>query len=231
MQTFLLHTRPLFITISIALAVLCIQQYTFAQTNPELLLSWSAENYVPSFYQGKILPTQSTSVVVSVDMLQNNRVINISQQNIRWFVDDTLILTGRGASQATFAMSKIGGIQTVRAIVDYQGTPIEKTIDIQIKKPELVLVFPSPSKTITPQSYLFIGLPYFFNVTDLNELTFQWAVNSEKIGGSPTQPERFILALSNKGTPIRTTLNISGSVQSVFNPLELASKLINLIVQ
>src|ERR1039458_3932339 len=76
-----------------------------AQTvsSPQFLVTWKAtESYIPPFYTWKALPTAGSNIVASVELVSGGRIINISSQNIYWYLDDVLMGGGAGVQQITF---------------------------------------------------------------------------------------------------------------------------------
>ncbi len=61
-----------------------------AQTasSPQFLVTWKASNsYIPSFYQGKALPSLEIEITASLELISNGHVVDLSSQNIYWYLD------------------------------------------------------------------------------------------------------------------------------------------------
>src|SRR3989338_4500294 len=73
-----------------------------AQTPPEFLVSWRALNYVPADYQGKIFPTKSTRVEAAFDLIDKNKVADLSRNEIAWYLNNNFLRSGVGLKTIAF---------------------------------------------------------------------------------------------------------------------------------
>ena len=200
-----------------------------AQTAPEFITSWRALNYVPADYQGKSFPINSTYVEASFDLLDNNKIVNLSKNQITWTLNNTDIKSGLGAKSAKFLNAGVD--QAVRVSVDYKDSLFETIISVPTTRPEMVIDSGVTGRYLSLKDYTFAALPYFFNISNLGELSFNWTNNGKNISGSTENPGLLKLSFKSEGIPQQTNINISASVSNLGNMLETAGKTLNLILK
>ncbi|MDO8430012.1 MAG: hypothetical protein Q7S73_01430 [bacterium] len=203
-----------------------------AQTTPEFLVSWKASSYVPANYLGKIFPTKNSFIEAGFDLIDKNKVVDLSASNIRWYQDEQLISSGTGLKSIKFQEIKSGGTsQLIRITVGYKGNDLDYLFSIPVASPSVVIDAKVPYKEIRTGLRRIVAQPYFFNVNNLKNLNFSWSLNGKKVSGFAENPEILELDLNSQGTPIKTELSVGATIQNVFNQLELAGKSLNLIVK
>lgn len=153
-----------------------------AQETPQLLITWESQNYQPPTYFGKNFPTQNTVADFSLAMIHNNRFVDLSRYNIRWYQNNQLLEQGAGLTKISINILPNGdGIVSIRAVVlNYQQIPeISDLISFVIPQPMLVINAPYENKKIVSGKSVFEAMPYFFNIKTLNDLSFRWLINNE----------------------------------------------------
>ena len=210
----------------------------YAQASPEFLISWRAVNYVPADYQGKILPSKSSPIEAGFDLVDKNKIVDLSKYDISWYLNGNFLQSGLGLKKINFAMAS-NLDQTMRITVfNYKNNDLDQIFLIPAAKPEIIISTKTPNDRTTRnqmrislQNYTFEARPFFFNVGNLNDLRFQWKVNDKMVEGAPANPEFLGLNLASEGTPRETELKLTLNASNIANPLELAGKLINFIVK
>ena len=48
--------------------------------SPQFLVNWQSKNFSPSWYQGKIFPTKDSTVEVSFELMDNNKIADLSKK-------------------------------------------------------------------------------------------------------------------------------------------------------
>lgn len=200
-----------------------------AQVTPEFLVSWRAFDYVPADFHGKIFPVSRTPVRISFDLIDNGRIADLSKNSISWFLDGELLRSGNGLKTAVFN-SQDSDQQIRIRVANYRGADAEKIIIIPAVRPETVIDARFPSSEINIGQYRLEAKPFFFNV-DLSGLSFSWFLNGELLKDAVSAPQFLDLNLESAGAPQRTNLSVSATVANPLNPLESASKLLNLTVK
>lgn len=220
-------TKKEFWSLAIIGCWLLIFSQTNAQTAPEFLVSWRTVNYVPPGFQGKILPSRSSLIEIGFDLVDNNKIVNFSNHQIKWFLNNKLLQSGVGLKTVRFNSQRADNLIRIR-VEDYRGRSVSKILTILTARPEVLINSRIPDKNINLGNYTLEVLPYFFNVSDLAELSFRWSVNNRLIRGANSS--LFNLNLESEGSPITTDLTVSATISNNLNPLEVGRKIIKLTV-
>ena len=204
-----------------------------AQSSPQFMVSWQAQSYVPSWYSGKVFPTQGSTVEVSFELIDGGKIVDLSSSKVRWYVNDKLIQNeqnGLGLRYLkTFVQDYSGQETEIRiTIVDYRGQALHKIVRIPVVRPEAVIDAPYPDWKISNGESFFQAFPFFFNVKNLGDLSFNWTVNNQPASetGNPQQ-----LDLKVSSMPSGADINISVAVKNLLKELEFASKSIKLVIK
>ncbi len=199
-----------------------------AQQSPELLLGWKAGNSAPPDYTGKVLPVNGTRVAVGLDLLENNRLVDLASYTIRWYVDDALKQSGRGLRNFSFVADALGGDDEIQAVVvGYRGDDVSKTITIPIVDPELVIDAPYPGGLIGAGANPVKALLYFFDISGLDQINLTWSAN----GAVGEENASNILSLDTEGLPSGTGVKVEAQAQNIRQILERASASISLKIR
>lgn len=210
--------------------ILSFSFFASAQTVPEFIISWRAINYVPSNYQGKAMPANSTPIEISFDIVESGKIINLAANEIRWFLDGDLFKSGNGLKSLRFN-SKSQNQQTRIVIANYKGANLEKIFIIPAQTPKLVIDTRLPNANVGLGKYRLEALPYFFNIFSIQELKFDWSSNNQPISGGVGDPQILDLDFSSESAPAETNIRISAIVSNRFNPVELSSGSVELIIK
>ena len=203
-----------------------------AQSSPEFLVSWKAQNYAPDWYNGKILPVVGTPVNINFELINAGKTVNLSQNIVRWYVNDGLVKNendGLGIKSLKVAVPNGGSDEmSVRiVIIDYAADVLNKTVIIPVVRPEAVVDSPYLNNRIQSGLSVFKTTPFFFNVLDVNSLAISWSANGIKSNGAGGNPWQLDLNLTNPQSG--TKVNLSVSVKNLLNYLELAGQ--NIVLQ
>jgi len=151
-------------------------------TSPNIIvtkfdLSWSTDTYTPIDYVGRALPVRGSKVFVSADI----SVANGDAKSLKysWFLDDIFQQNKSGYGKNSFyfyAQQRPGGYHTIRVQAFNEDRTIfqEKTIDVLITKPEIVL------SRHNNNQFSIIAKPYFFSIDKLTDLEFQWTLSGQE---------------------------------------------------
>ncbi len=165
-----------------ALAVMALAPNSRAQTasGPKVLLTWRAQVYVPADYKGRVLPTGGSNIYASVEVIDNGRLVNLSGQEIFWYMNDEFIEGGGNRQTVLFTLpDRTGTNVDLRVqIPNYKGGVL-KTVTIPVVVPQVVVEAPFPGNLVNTTAFDLQALPYFFNVQNLSALLFSWKVNGE----------------------------------------------------
>lgn len=162
-------------------------------TTPDITINkfdivWSADTYTPFGYEGRNLPTIGSEV--RVDAIINASGGNTKSLKYSWFLEDIFQQnqSGYGKDNFSFYVQQMPGqYQTVKVQVFNDDRSIfqEKTIQIPITKPELVVYSSNgnahfsnqangSSLNISGEKISLIAKPYFFSINKLTDLIFEW---------------------------------------------------------
>ena len=196
-----------------------------AQTAPEFIASWNAATYVPSEYLGKIFPSQGSLTEVSFNLVEKNKVLDLSRYEIRWDINGTLFKIGNGLQRIQFQNNTPANQNTVRITVVYDNnTELTQTLVIPVKRPLLVIDTSLSNRTLSSGTTFFRAIPYFFNATNLSAIQFRWFQNGKPITNREDNPE--ILALNIPSGTTNLDLNLSATASNLLNLRETASRVI-----
>lgn len=141
---------------------------TLAQIPPELIVTWRAFSYAPPDYTGKILPTKKTLVTAAVEALERNKLADLNQKEVRWYLDNQFLGGGRGLKNISFRVPAVTSRDPLlRVTIDNQ----DKFVSLPLAEPEAVIINP-----VTLQAR-----PYFFNIERLNELDWRWQKDEKSL--------------------------------------------------
>jgi hypothetical protein len=184
-------------------------------TSPTFLITWTTTgSYIPSFYQGKALPTYGSKITASLELISpQGKVLNLSGQTIYWYVDDMLVGGGAGVQQVTFP--PIGdapnAVDLRVTLPNYNGAFLVHEINIPMVLPKAVIYAPYPGGQFSQNPVSVQALPYFFNIADPSALSYSWSVNGQS-GSNAENPETAEITLpqgTTSGTGVTATLTIT----------------------
>lgn len=146
---------------------------------PQIFVTWKAKAYAPADYTGKILPTASTLIDASLELIDNGQLAHLEDTTIYWYVNDTFVSGGRNVQNISFRTPAFTDTSVeVRAqLPDYKGEFLAKTIRIPVVRPEAVIRTPIPGRTFSASRLTLEAIPYFFNAPSPRYLNFAWTVN------------------------------------------------------
>lgn len=211
---------------SIALAVifvsgLALVHFAAAQTAASVIITWQAQNYFPADFPGKASITPGSQVKAAVEELSGNRLVNLSQAQISWFVNDNLIQSGVGLKSISFAANPDpNGLVNIRVQVQTGNSSNTNSISVTASPPFAVIDYPAVQKNIPSGSKVtFTAWPYFFNVNSLSDLKFTWQLSGQTITSSGNQ---LVLDVGTPLTANQQMLPVTLTTQNTQNPLEFS---------
>lgn len=147
-------------------AMLVITIQANAQTNSQFIFNWKSDSYTPSFYQGKVLPIPGSNVTASFEFIKNGNLVDLHNQIIQWTVNGRLTAVKKGMQEIAFKVPSnfLGEKLVINVIIRDLG--INQVFTIPISSPSLVIERKGDD--------LFV-LPFFFNITDPQELELNWS--------------------------------------------------------
>ena len=224
-----MNKENIFIIIAV-LAFVLIFGGVLAQTPPQIILTWQANNFYPSDYPGKAVASPDSSVTVAAEVLLNSKLLDLSQADFTWLADDKIAGRGKNLKEVSFQTKKTAGDSVfVRVIIEIGEETLENSIRIPTERPVVVIDAPLPDRGIASGGAVTLrAMPYFFSVSSLEDLEFLWRVNDMERGGEG----RNLITL-NVGSPQtegQRTIRITSSVQNKKNLFEFSNGKIELNV-
>ncbi len=215
---------------SLLILLLGISAHAFAQTVapsvPKLFLTWSSNTYAPPGFAGKIMPTASSQITASVELIDGGKIVDLSKQSVYWYGNNNFLSGGIGMQSVTFLAPDVaGGTIDLRVEVpNYSKGDQLKTVSVPIVRPDVVIEAPLSSGKFSSSPLQLIGQPYFFNTASPTHLNFTWSVNSQTPSGAEN-PQVLNIKFGQMMTP-GLTIPVSLSVQNTDSrfQFETASK-------
>ena len=141
----------------------------------ELILTWKANTYIPLDYLGKALPVPGARIDFGLQMVDENKLINLFDNEIRWYVNNNLISSGSGLTNFSYVPPLINGDSlSIRVVVrNYKEAEINSVAELLLVKPEAVV---DPAQL--PQ---FKPLFYYFNVSSPDQIETSWSQTANSV--------------------------------------------------
>lgn len=221
-------------TIVIAIAIVAaftISSAHSAQTAPQVILTWHANNFYPSDFQGKPLPTPGTAVLVAAEAIAGSKFLNLSSAAFLWYMDEQLLSEGKGLKEIQFtARTPDRGYHPIRVEIKNGAEVYEGATSIPVVAPRVTLAVPFASRSSPPGSEVAAyAVPYFFNVASLSDLRFSWFINGVREASSANASLN--LKMGTPRTASGNTVDIKVLVANALNQLESAVDTATIIVQ
>jgi len=224
------HEIKTYSSVLLLVVVLLVINNVSAQSISQPIITWQANNFFPSDYQGKALPSTGTRVSLSVMVIKSGKILNLSGAKIFWYVDEKLI-NREGEPTITFVATKRGGdSHFVRMVIESKDGKFENSTRIPMVKPSLAIGIPYAGNVVPRNSELRLkALPFFFNVSSLEALKFSWNVGGEKISG--VSENELVLKIGTPLSELQRNLLLTASAENIGNPSEFGEEIVRLKIQ
>lgn len=202
-----------------------------SQVAPQFLISWKANTYTPSDYQGKILPSPGSTVTISIELVDNNLIANLSRHEIVWLINNRLIASGNNLKTINYRVppDETQNLNVEIIVNNYKNQTLTATAIIPVVKPKIVINIPYPDKILPTGVATLAARPYFFNIADIKYLAFKWTANGVQTSGEVSNPD--VLQLEIPPDLSGQIINLNVAVQNLKNILETALQTTVLFVQ
>jgi hypothetical protein len=198
--------------------------------NYTFLISWQASDFVPSMYEGRILPIKNSQVEIGFDLIDSDgKFVDVSKQKIQWNINHEPYQTSIGLKKIKFFVSNSDNDVVEILISNYTDskykTPseISQFVVVSAFAPKAVIHTSDPYKALRVGDNRIAALPYFFNINSLNDLLFNWKVDGKKINNN--------LNLLSVNIPENKIINnysgIDLYIQNANDNFEFAEKIFN----
>lgn len=192
-----------------------------ADTGSSLFVTWKANNLFPSNFQGKALPSPGTSIDVSVEMAKNGVIADPAKTLFTWAVDGRNVVEGMGKNRFTFSAEKnADNAHFVRVTAETGSESVNSSINVPVVAPFSVIETPFPFNSIPKNTRVSLrAVPYFFNVSSLQDLLFGWQMNDFKANMKQDNVLSFDVGDPNRNTA--KEVNITSYTQNSLKDYEI----------
>ncbi|MDP2629485.1 MAG: hypothetical protein Q8P45_02160 [Candidatus Harrisonbacteria bacterium] len=206
-----------FLVVLFSLPLLGLGQVT---AQPELILSWKSNDYIPPLYEGKSFSSRDSLIQAALGLVESDRLVDLSSSEIRWYLDGRLIRSGAGLNTISFNTNESLLKDYILKAVVYRyknGGDIEKESIITSRSPEVFIHTPSAGAFLSGSEVIFEALPYNFS-SNIDDLLFTWSANDREVTGEGEDGR--ILDLNISAARPGDTLTIELQVENKRNELE-----------
>lgn len=200
-------------------------------------LVWEGNTYVPSLYQGRPLPTGSSSITLlaTPDIIQNGARVSANDLVYYWYVNDAQApkKTGYGGNSFTLTTPQFENEFTVSVVVETRDGGVRARNQVSIKpvRPDIVIYQDAPllgirfDKVISSMYRMqngevtFTIFPYF--ITNTNDPLFAWFVNNLPADEGSAEPRAITFRKTAEG---QATFSISATLENNKKLFESAEK-------
>jgi hypothetical protein len=186
----------------------------------QVIITWQANNFYPSNFMGKPLATPYTPVLVSTEVIKDEKFLDINQAHFTWSVDDRVVKKGIGFKEILFNVNTVAGDSLfVRVIIQVDNLTLESSTRIPIYSPLTVIENSHPLKSVKGgEQTIITAIPYFFNVQSFYDLNFSWVANNQQQEG--INQNQLLLNVSQPSAWTPNVFFVNLIVQNRTNPLE-----------
>lgn len=213
----------------------------------DVTMLWEAvDSYVPPFYRGKKLAGQESLIKIATlpNFRSNNNSLKINDAVYLWSRNGNKILNIGGYAKDSIVIqhNKLRTSEKITSTVSNVAGDIkvEKTIDIPIYNPQIhwytknkfnyrrLQSIDNGLRVASGDTNLIVE-PYFFSITNsINDLEFNWSINSESIYLDPNAPSQELL-VRNPGTTGQANFRVSITNPATF--LQSAGRAVSFFFQ
>ncbi len=173
------------LVISIVLPAVFYHETSFsAVSNPEIVMTWKANSFIPHWYKGKAMPIRNSEIKAGLLLTDNGKVVDLSRYEIRWIGDNGIFEKGIGLVNLSFKLNKlISEPQNLTAtVVGYNGQNIKKTMSIPVVVPEISVDTNLNSSLVKDGGLALLrAVPLFFNINKESDINVKWNLNNKSL--------------------------------------------------
>lgn len=165
------------------------------------------------------MPNKNSSLSVAAALVDGGKMTDLSKYEVRWFLNNAKVAGGVGLTKTNFPLSLVSSRSRheLRAeIINYKRQKIAGSAAVPVASPQVIISAPLFNFKLANSSVVLTARPYFFSVSSLNELLFNWRAGREETSGRGANS----LELSASGGESGSALSVSVEVR---NENEIAS--------
>jgi hypothetical protein len=203
-----------------------------------ILFSWRSGNQVPAWYMGKSLTTYQAPMFFAITVIGNTplnqgKIINMADREIRWYVNDQLASSRDGRQTFTLTNPMFqGGDLSIRVSanvydpVTRQDLFIDGYYTFQTNGPEVHILRGgdpfAPVSVSGGQTAFFTAAPFFFHHPD-DQLNVRWTLNGNAVSNG-SNPLNLSVAINKDSAPGLVTAGVTIDGDSGNFPEEASSQ-------
>lgn len=156
--------------------------------NYTFLISWRSSNFVPSVYEGRVLPIKNSMVEIGFDLVDaTGKFVDVSKQKIQWNINYEPYQTGVGLKKIKLFISNSDKDVVEILMSNYTDSKYKTSSEVSqfatlsAFSPKAILHTSDPYRAFHIGENRVVAIPYFFNVNSINNLLFNWKVDGRKI--------------------------------------------------
>ena len=207
-----MNIKILIISIFLILITFSVQA---AEDNLNISLTWQSSTSAPDEYQGRSLPTRSSTLTVFALIAKhdpNNLIFD-------WYLDRNYMkyASGQGRDTFSFVITEWHGYDhTVRVKISNKDESVSgyASITIDVHEPKVYIFLENnfnKEYSLKPGSeQTFTSIPYFFNTYSMDSLQYKWYFNNREVEntGALSRPDKFSLKINSGSKAMRKKLGI-----------------------
>ncbi len=211
------------------LFILGVVSVSADESGAEMLFSWHAYSYTPSGFDGRALPITGTLIEAGFDLVQGGKLVNLKDQIIYWYWNDSPIGGGKGVQKISFRPTQEGVQKLTVKLPGYNNGGIVRNFKIPVVTPEAVIEAPFQKGNFSSLNLKVQGRPYFFNVLKSDALQFLWDVNGQKPSNTENSDVLNINLDQSVSSGSQFQINLSISNPRTFLETDSETKVFNFI--
>jgi len=184
-------------------------------TQINITLTWSTDTYVPAKYQGKALPIRGSNIEINANIDESE--INPENLIYNWFINDYFQEESSGLNKQVLKFNTeitINNKNVIRLEIKNTNNIFLGIayLSIEICEPEIILYvknLPNKYEIKSNQEAQFVARPYFFNISNTNELNYKWKFDEqEALKIDENNPNTLILKINELTESIKKKLEV-----------------------
>ena len=175
------------------------QPISTAPGNSDLILSWRSNGFAPAGYEGRVAAAGGGTVLLTAEALIDGRPTSLSQYDVRWYVNDELFTSGPGLQAVTVPVPQYhqDSMDVRVEIFGASFTANEGSISVPLTDP-VAVIEARTGRSLRSGKNIFEAAAYSYNVSNPDDLLYNWTVNGENPQGSQ-EPRSLVVSI--EGSP------------------------------
>jgi len=192
-------------------------------------LTWSTDTYTPLGYQGKALPVRDSNIEVVANI--NDSSVDPKKLIYNWFINDYFKEESSGLNKQVLMFNTAittNNKNSIRLEIKNNNNVFLGVayLSIGTHEPEIILLT-NKYEIKSNQEMKFIAKPYFFNISNINELNYKWEFDKQKaLEVDKNNPNILVLKINKLAESIKKNLKVF--VENKNNKAQRAQKIVEI---